>query len=263
MNINVITVKLLAILSLTGFMFSSLALHAETKDKSVKSVVMIDAKDKTDGKVKETFGSLSKTKFIYNPPMRGAPAVRIGGGTRGLGLETIELVVLAPDHTGLTITEQPRLYWYVSKPVISKLEVTLINDESNEPVYEDLVANTTSAGIQSIDLAKAGIKLKQGLEYRWYVSVVADKKQRSNDIVASGTIKYVNPESSLTRDLLSVNMVTRANIFTQKGIWYDAIDTLMIQNEKSANKGFTEQHIALLEQVGLQSVADYMRKHNQ
>ena len=34
---------------------------------------------------------------VYNPPSRGAPAGRIGGGTRG-GQNVFVLSVLAPDH---------------------------------------------------------------------------------------------------------------------------------------------------------------------
>jgi len=52
----------------------------------------------------------------YQPPLRGAPGGRVGGGTRGTGRETFVLSVLAPDHTGLTVSEQPALYWFISNP---------------------------------------------------------------------------------------------------------------------------------------------------
>jgi len=46
---------------------------------------------------------------VYRPPKRGAPGGRVGGGTRGFQREVFVLSVLAPDHTGLTVSEQPFL----------------------------------------------------------------------------------------------------------------------------------------------------------
>src|SRR5688572_21778645 len=51
---------------------------------------------------------------VYNPPPRGAPGGRVGGGTRGPGQRDVfVLSVLAPDHSGLTSSEQPSLYWFI------------------------------------------------------------------------------------------------------------------------------------------------------
>ncbi|MDX1433395.1 MAG: hypothetical protein R3286_13210, partial [Gammaproteobacteria bacterium] len=45
---------------------------------------------------------------VYQPPFRGSTeGGRVGGGTRGLGNQPLTLDVLAPDHTGLTVSEQP------------------------------------------------------------------------------------------------------------------------------------------------------------
>jgi hypothetical protein len=192
--------------------------------------------------------------------MRGAPAARIGGGTRGIGDMTLELVVLAPDHTGLTTREQPTLYWYVSKPVPAHLEVTVINDQAIDPALEEELGAPRSAGIQSIDLAKAGVKLKPGVEYRWFVSAIADPDQRSNDVVASGTIERITPDEALKRKIAGANGRDLARVYAQAGVWYDTIDTLSRMIEKSPGDSvLREQRAALLEQVGLKSVADYAR----
>ena len=213
---------------------TSAAMAAETKATADANKTTVEAKA----------GAGSAGGFTYRPPMRGAPAARIGGGSRGVGDATLELVVLAPDHTGLTTKEQPTLYWYVSKPVAAHLEVTVIND----------------AGIQSLDLAKAGTKLKPGVEYRWFVSVVADPSQRSNDVVASGTIQRITPDSGFQRRIAAADEASLAGIYADAGIWYDSIDTLSRMIEKSPNdSALREQRAALLEQVGLHSAADYAR----
>jgi hypothetical protein len=248
---------------LTSFALSfliliSFELSAETKSKSEK----IDSNK--NAVIAQTKANKQKTeKFSYVPPKRGAPAVRIGGGTRGIGEKTLELEVFAPDHTGLTTKTQPKLYWYVSEPVVSKLEVTLINDEQNEPVFEKIIETSGAAGIQSVDLAKMGIKLKSGLEYRWFVSVIPDKNQRSNDIVASGVIKHIVPDAELKSKLSAANQLAMIDIYARNSIWFDAIDTLMQMVSKyPKNSDLQNKRTALLKQVGLHSAADYMQKKN-
>ena len=202
-------------------------------------------------------GSGEAGGFVYRPPMRGAPVARIGGGTRGIGDMTLELVVLAPDHTGLTTKEQPTLYWYVSEPVPTKLEVTVINDEAIDPALEEVVATPGRAGIQKIELAKSGTRLEPGLEYRWFVSVVADPGQRSNDIVASGTIQRITPEGALKARIAKADERALARIYAEEGVWYDAVDAISRLIEKSPNDAaLREQRAALLEQVGLQAAAN-------
>ena len=225
----------------------------------------VNAESKESEKVDVKAGAQSENKasssgaedFVYKPPMRGAPAARIGGGTRGIGDVALELVVLAPDHTGLTTKEQPTLYWYVSEAVPSKLEVTLINDENIDPELEEVVATPGSAGIQSIDLAKTGAKLESGLEYRWFVSVIADPGQRSNDIVASGTIQRISPGSELKARIAGADERSLVRVYAEEGVWYDAIDTLSRLIEKSPDDAaLLQQRAALLEQVGLQAAAN-------
>ncbi|MBH0178011.1 MAG: hypothetical protein HP491_09135, partial [Nitrospira sp.] len=48
---------------------------------------------------------------LYVPPKKGAPApgLKRGGGTRGMNKSVPVISVLAPDHVGLTLLEQPVL----------------------------------------------------------------------------------------------------------------------------------------------------------
>ena len=250
---------------LTGFVLGLLVLvstelYAESKPEDAKAT-STKTINSINNFVKVTANTLNTGKFVYQPPRRGAPAVRIGGGTRGIGDQTLELVVFAPDHTGLTTKEQPTLYWYASEPVLSKLELTIINDKDIDPELEQMVAKTSTAGIQSIDLAKTKTRLIAGLEYRWFVSAVADKAQRSNDIVASGTIQRIIPDTELKKSIATADDSALITIYTKEGIWYDAIDSLtQMARKHPENADLHEQHAAILEQVGLQSAADYVRK---
>jgi hypothetical protein len=203
----------------------------------------------------------SSSGFAYRPPVRGAPASRVGGGSRGVGDITLELSVLAPDHTGLTTKSQPTLYWFISKPANARLDVTVINDEDIDPILEKVVGTPKSAGIQKLDLATAGTTLKPGIEYRWFVSVTPDEGQRSNDVVASGTIQYTAPDADLKSRIAKSDERTLASIYAENGVWYDAIDSIsraIQHNPGDAN--LRARRAALLEQVGLTAVADYDRR---
>lgn len=232
---------------------------AETKVDSTSAVKTDDKKDTAEAKVKPD----STAGFSYRPPMRGAPASRIGGGTRGVGDTTLELVVLAPDHTGLTTKEQPTLYWYVSEAVPARLEVTLINDVSIEPELEQVVATPGHAGIQSIDLGNTETRLEPGKEYRWFVSVVSDPERRSTDVIASGTIQRIKPNEAFKDEIAGADEYALAGIYAKQGVWYDAIDSLTRMIDKlPADTVLQHQRTVLLEQVGLQDAANYTRTHN-
>jgi len=198
------------------------------------------------------------TGFSYRPPLRGAPASRVGGASRGIGDATLELSVLAPDHTGLTTKSQPTLYWYLSKPANARLDVTVISDDKIDPLLEKVIGIPKSSGIQSLDLATAGTTLEPGVEYRWFVSVTPDEEQRSNDIVASGTIQYTTPDADLERRIAVSGDLDQAGIYAENGVWYDAIDSLSRAIERNpGDASLRAQRAAMLEQVGLMAAADY------
>ncbi len=169
--------------------------------------------------------------------------------------------MLAPDHTGLTTRSQPTLYWYLSEPANARLDVTVINDEKIDPLLEQVIGIPKSAGIQSLDLATVGATLKPGIEYRWFVSLTPDEKQRSNDIVASGTIQYIMPDAALKSRIAKANERTLARTYAEDGIWYDAIDSISRTIQYNpGDASLRAQRAALLDQVGLKAAADYDRK---
>ena len=78
--------------------------------------------------------------ITYNAPMRGAPATRVGGGTRSAATKSVQLSVLAPSDTGFTTRDKPTIYWYVSETLSKPVELTIISNESltQEPVSTDV-----------------------------------------------------------------------------------------------------------------------------
>jgi len=201
--------------------------------------------------------------FIYKPPIRGAPGARVGAGTRGEGLSGPRLHVLTPNHAGMTVNAQPDLYWYVSEPVDARYQFAIIEDATLKTILETEPTKITLAGIQKISLKDHGFKLQHGVEYQWFVSVIDEKKPGATDIVASSFIKRVEIAPRLADRLATGKLENseKAIILAEESIWYDAIASISASIElKPQDIVLREMRAGLLEQVGLQEVADYDRK---
>ncbi|MCK5091489.1 MAG: DUF928 domain-containing protein, partial [Gammaproteobacteria bacterium] len=208
----------------------------------------------TSGNVVQVDAVTAKIKVpVYKPPKRGAPAARVGGGTRGVDGVLPDVYVLAPDHVGLTTHEQPTLSWYMSKPTAIHFEFSLIDENGIEPLLElTLEAGNLKAGIQGLDLAKYGIKLKPEVQYQWSVALVPDSKKRSSDVIASGMIERRGVDNSIAERLSKADAQEDVFIYAEKGYWYDAVSELSVLIDKNpGNKVLRQQRAELLKQAGL------------
>jgi hypothetical protein len=201
--------------------------------------------------------------FTFKPPMRGAPTTRVGGGTRSAGA-VLTLNVLAPGETGYTIQEKPTIYWYVSEPVTNPVELTITStaslQEAATPAFELTLNPPIGKGFHALKLADHGVALKTGVEYQWFVALVRNPAQRSNDAIAGGTIKRVADSEAVQPKLKQTSPAQWPAIYAAAGIWYDAIDQLSKQiSADPANRQLREQRAALLEQVGLREAAAFDR----
>jgi hypothetical protein len=187
------------------------------------------------------------TAVSYKPPLRGAPATRVGGGTRSIGTQALTVNVLAPNETGFTTRDNPTVYWYVSEALNTPVELTLTTTEPLKdavPTTLELTLQPPIAqGVHALRLGDHGVTLKPGVEYQWFVAVVSNPAQRSNDVVAGGGIKRIAPADAVG-----------------DGVWYDALDQLSQQiSANPADARLRQQRAALLEQVGLREAAAFDR----
>jgi hypothetical protein len=197
-------------------------------------------------------------KIVYKPPLRGAPAVRIDGGSRGSGVSLIALNVLAPDHTGLTVQEQPSLFWYQSELADVPFVLTLLVDKQAKPVLEVKLPDAKRAGIQRLKLSDYRVTLSPGVEYEWVVALVVDPESRSKDVVASGSIQRVEPSAGLSARLANSSKTDRPYIYAEEGIWYDALAELSnLLETQPDNASLRAERAALLEQGGITNAATY------
>ncbi len=207
----------------------------------------------------DTGDGVGETAPRYRPPIRGAPATRIGGGSRGADGTDWTLWVLTPEHTGLTTRSSPTLYWYTSKPVSGQqTQITIIELGALDPVLETTLGGTLPPGIHGLDLSHWGVALKTDAEYEWFVSVVRNGAQRSSDFTTGGTIQRVAPPPDVRAQVADSHARAAPFIYAEQGIWYDAIDTLSRLIEDNPRDGTLLRHrAALLRQVGLETtIAD-------
>lgn len=205
---------------------------------------------------------------LYIPPRKGAPAPgsRRGGGTRGMNKSVPVISVLAPDHVGFTLHEQPVLFWFAPTKQNLSYEFTLIADSADAPAVEAKLPQPAQPGIQQIRLSDYKAKLLPGERYLWSVALIMDPDEPSANIVAKGAIERVS-QDKLNQPLPSDIGKTDAPIrYAEAGVWYDALMALsdLIQADP-ANEGLRQQRTSLLEQAGLGEVAaspSNMRTHS-
>jgi hypothetical protein len=176
---------------------------------------------------------------------------------------TLAVNVLAPGETGLTTQEKPTIYWFASQPVDRPVEITITSTESLQdaatPVFEITLQPPLAKGIHAFRLADHNITLKPGVEYQWFVAVVRNPAQRSNDVLAGGTIKRVT-DSPVQAQVKQASPAQLPALYAEAGIWYDAIDQLSRQiSANQSDRQLRERRAALLEQVGLKDAAAFDR----
>jgi hypothetical protein len=237
----------LALIGLGGLLFFPVA-SAVSQEKPAVSQEKKDADKKP---------ATTAAMPVYRPPIRGAPGGRVGGGTRGTAREVFVLSVLAPDHSGLTASEQPSLYWYISTPTALPVELTVMDPETTQPLLEIRVVAPIEAGIHRLRLSDHGVRLAPGVAYRWYVAVVPDPGRRSRDILAGGAIQRVNPSGEMVARLGQARREELPSIYAEAGLWYDALASMSELIESAPDDaGLRRQRAALLTQIGLPLIAE-------
>jgi hypothetical protein len=168
--------------------------------------------------------------------------------------------VLAPEHVGFTLQEQPVLFWFTPTNHNLIYEFTLIGDSAETPAVEAKLPSPSRSGIQQIRLADYNVKLLPGERYQWSVALVMDPEEPSANVVAKGAIERVDRDK-LEQPLSKVISKTDApRRYAEAGVWYDALIAITdLMQTSPADTGVLQQRASLLEQGGLGEVAASLR----
>jgi len=199
----------------------------------------------------------------YTAPKNATAGTRIDGdgGSRGGGGKQPSLYVLAPNHTALTTQAQPSLFWYQSKPAGTRFELTVIEPKKPKPLLKVGSDKADQAGIHRLLLGKYNVTLTPGVTYRWTIALVPDQANRSQDVVAWGTIQRTEPDAEFVAALASAQGLDKAALYAGKGFWYDALEAVTNAIDAAPkDKDLRLQRATLLDQAGLNDAAASERK---
>jgi hypothetical protein len=197
---------------------------------------------------------------IYTPPKKTTPRARVGGDVRGTDGSDPEVKALVPDHVGLTIKETPVVNWFVSKPTQYEVIVTLRDDRSPKAFQEKSIPPPKQPGIYSINFKELGFTLEPNVQYKWYVAVIRDPNQHSNNPVAGGVIERCEFNACVIelKPVLTCSNDQDVMENARAGLWYDAMGCLcnLIDSDPKNDK-LRRLRARLLRDVGLNGVAEW------
>ena len=168
--------------------------------------------------------AIAQSTIQLQLPDISAPGNRESGSTRSTTCiaPNEKLVALMPESNyGLTESAYPTVYFYLPETSAEHLKFVLLNESTNELIYEGRFQIDGSAGIASVSLPSYGIQkpLAVGEAYVWYISVICNPADPSADVVTEGQIARVEPLEAAT----SATDVELPALYAEAGLWYDAL----------------------------------------
>ena len=172
----------------------------------------------------------------FNPPDRGLPGRRRGGGTREGGCiqsSTSSLTAVIPENNlGLTIADYPQIFWFVPENTAAYTELTLYSTNADfqdqQPLFFTRFKASGAAGIRQFQIPEtiSFEPLQEGETYHWYVSLVCDPNDRAQDIAVSGWLERIPLSGDLSQQISGQTGLDRSKALAQSGIWFDALSIL-------------------------------------
>ena len=195
----------------------------------------------------------------FKPPDVTAPDNRQGGTHRGCQLrEGLSITPLIPEsNIGLTLTESPTFFVYVSQPA-AQVEFVLLNEDESEVVYETTL-KIDKAGIVGVSLSEKGKtkNIEVGKRYVWSFALACDPQERSGDYIVKGWMQRIEPQASLKSDLANSDPRARLLTYATNGIWYETLATLAeLRRQSPDDAKLTAQWTQLLQSQKLESIAN-------
>ncbi|MBD1884475.1 DUF928 domain-containing protein [Microcoleus vaginatus] len=194
----------------------------------------------------------------FKPPDVTAPDNRQGGTHRGCQLrQGLSITPLIPEsNIGLTLTESPTFFVYVSQPA-AQVEFVLLNEDESEVVYETTIKND-KAGIVGVSLSEKGKtkNIEVGKRYVWSFALACDPLERSGDYIVKGWMQRIEPQATLKSDLANPDPMAKVIAYAKNGIWYETLATLAEMRRLAPDDSrLTTEWTQLLQSQGLESIA--------
>ncbi|MEO0767930.1 MAG: DUF928 domain-containing protein [Cyanobacteria bacterium J06649_4] len=164
-------------------------------------------------------------------PDRGSASSTMSGGRRGTAASACALdaeepdpaiTLLVPEGTvGLTTKAHPTLSWYLESENAVDMEFVLSHPDNPEPVFTKTMHS--GAGLVEVALPES-VALEPNTMYRWTVFVTCDGGDY--EIHARSFIERIE-DSDIEASVASMLPSEQASTYAARGIWYDALNTLV------------------------------------
>jgi hypothetical protein len=191
-------------------------------------------------------------------------------GTRGKGScseqATTKLTALAPySHPGQSANSHPTFAWHIpdteAYPVLFKLyeyDATQRNSKGKTIAKKTL---SSTPGIMSYTLPSDSPGLSVGKKYIWEVVVICNPNSPSQSLVVDADIKIVAQPAEIETKLSNTsNNITKADIYAEAGLWYDALAKVVVTSDDPQAKAFTTKLIEQLTVMETQNHANELKK---
>jgi hypothetical protein len=199
----------------------------------------------------------TRPAVIYKAPLHDDTGTGETGSTRITDGKAAEILLLVPEHIGLTTQAQPTLYWYTHNPMAVSFKLFMNKEDGIDTLLEIRTGNNKVAGIQQLDLGDHKISLQPEVTYQWTVTTVTENASELTGVIANGLIERFEPGEGLTHRIERSEGIDLVTVYAYEGIWYDALETISSMIEKSPkDQSLVTIRASLLDQVGLGEVHD-------
>lgn len=186
-------------------------------------------------------------------PERNPPKSTAAGGRRGgcvLGELPIKAITPGDDNHIKTVSSQPPLFVYIPKTKAKTAQFVLKSNEGKQIDFQEISIENGDY-ITKINLSP-DVKLQEGEEYLWEISLVCNPMFINSGNYTKGTIERVSLDDfsqnqiQMTSDTLKI-----AEVYANADIWSETLTTLMAIKDSQP-----QEWRELFNSVGLQDYAD-------
>jgi hypothetical protein len=166
------------------------------------------------------------------------------------------MTALVPSQNfGYTLAAYPTFFIYVPQFYSENAVAAefILSDADDNELYRANFQTAKTSGIISLSLpASANLPpLEVGKDYHWSFALVCDASDRSADVVVDSWIQRTTPTAELATQLQTATAEQQPAIYAQRGIWYDALNSLATLRGQTGNSVPASQWVNLLNSVGL------------
>ena len=206
----------------------------------------------------------------FNSNLRqGLPGRRISGGSRSTGTACVAqpeqpIIALMPEsNLGLTLSERPT-FWFAMPEINQSKNIEFgIFNQNEELIYQKTFQPSGEAGITHFSLPETEVALATDQDYRWYLTIICDPSSRAEDLVVTGWVRRITPDSTLVESLAEATQQEQIALYQDAELWYETITQLadlyrdVAQDSTAAETDTVEQEWnRLLEAVNLPQVVE-------